>query len=196
MGDGYGHAQYYATRRLCYGFVLLFAVITWTFYVYYTFYGKYENALFDVQKKFEKAATYLSSDVCKNKELRAGLENYNMCEESERLLNKNMNTEAIHMALSNIDWCQNGVCTVWGVNITGAVDSIASMMYWGTIILFFVSIYVIVSSTLGKYASREELPLTRLVQNTQQQYMAGYLAGQQTTTRKRQIGAEYPEPVF
>lgn len=90
-------------------------------------------------RSYEKAQTYLKSDLCTNPRVKARLGEFNLCDQSEEIMDKPPLFTAIVDTAEDIHICGNGYCSVLGHNITNSLPQIilafgiiAILMIWAS----------------------------------------------------------------
>lgn len=162
----------------CWGAIVLGFLLAGA-YGYHEYYGPFCDFVDQIELRREKAAIYLTADICTKSEMRASLENYNECEASRRLLRQNVNRLAFHALMDQLRWCHNGVCTIWGINITENFYSIARLCNYALILAFFGATYMFFTSILRKQSAWGQLPTTNASTAQQSAFMAGMMAATQ-----------------
>tara|TARA_B100001027_G_C16038335_1_gene228716 strand:+ start:58 stop:507 length:450 start_codon:yes stop_codon:yes gene_type:complete len=75
-------------------------------------------------RAYERAHTYLQTETCTNPRVKASLGEYNLCDQSEKVMDKTPLMAAIFDTAEDIHICGNGYCSLLGHNITNSLPQI------------------------------------------------------------------------
>lgn len=90
-------------------------------------------------RTYERAQAYLKTELCTNPRVKASLGEYNLCDQSEQIMDKPPLFTAIVDTAEDIHICGNGYCEVLGHNITNSLPQIIITLGIIAIILLWAS---------------------------------------------------------
>lgn len=90
-------------------------------------------------RAYDRAQTYLKTELCTNPRVKASLGEYNLCDKSEKVMDKTPLMAAIFDTAEDIHICGNGYCSLLGHNITNALPQIIIAMGIISVILLWAS---------------------------------------------------------
>jgi len=96
------------------------------------FHAHYRSRL----RSYDRAQTYLKTELCTNPRVKASLGEFNMCDQSEEIMDKPPLFTAIVDTAEDIHICGNGYCSVLGHNITNSLPQI--ILAFGIIAILLV----------------------------------------------------------
>ena len=86
--------------------------------------GNFYDHYLQRARAYERAQTYLKTELCTNPRVKASLGEYNLCDQSERVMDKTPLMSAIFDTAEDIHICGNGYCSLLGHNITNSLPQI------------------------------------------------------------------------
>ena len=90
-------------------------------------------------RSYERAQTYLKTELCTNPRVKASLGEYNLCSQSEETLDNPPLFTAIVDTAEDIHICGNGYCSMLGVNITNSLPQVILTLAIIAVILLWAS---------------------------------------------------------
>jgi len=90
-------------------------------------------------RAYDRAQTYLKTELCTNPRVKASLGEYNLCDQSERVMDKTPLMAAIFDSAEDIHICGNGYCSLLGHNITNSLPQVIITMGIFALILLWAS---------------------------------------------------------
>lgn len=99
------------------------------------FYDHYRHR----ERAYDRAQTYLKTEICTNPRVKASLGEYNLCDKSEKVMDKTPLMAAIFDTAEDIHICGNGYCSLLGHNITNALPQIIISMGIIAVIVLWAS---------------------------------------------------------
>lgn len=141
------------------GWTATFVCLTFTFaYCWRLFVGPYTEFYAQRVLDMGKARVYVDSDICRDSFTRARLEGFNECERYGRILQQSARVGAFYDLMNWMSICQDGVCTVAGVNITDSLWTVTRVAFVVACCLYVASILGIVTSAHGRAVGYYQLP--------------------------------------
>ena len=90
-------------------------------------------------RAYDRAQTYLKTEICSNARVKASLGEYNLCDQSEKVMDKTPLMAAVFDTAEDIHICGNGYCSLLGHNITNALPQIIIAMGIMAVIVLWAS---------------------------------------------------------
>jgi hypothetical protein len=101
--------------------------------------GNFHNHYRSRQRTYERAQSYLKTELCTNPRVKASLGEYNLCDRSEQIMDKPPLFTAIVDTAEDINLCGNGYCELLGHNITNSLPQIIITLGIIAVILLWAS---------------------------------------------------------
>lgn len=158
------------------GWTLTFVILTFTFaYCWRLFVGPYTDFYNERTLAATKAKLYLETDVCRDYHVRARLEGFNECEQMERILKLYPSANAFYDLMNWLSICQDGVCTVGGINVTDSLWTGTRIILALAGCLYIASIFGMITSNHGRNMAYYQLPqaMPMMYDTNMMQYMHG-----------------------
>ena len=89
------------------------------------------------QRAWVRAEIYIHSETCTNQRVKSDLGSFNLCEESEEIMNSPPFFTAVVDTAEDIHICGNGYCEVLGMNITQALPQIVLVLIISALLILW-----------------------------------------------------------
>jgi len=127
--------------------------------VWRLFVGPYSSAWTRRSLEYGKAAVYVRQSTCTDASARALLENYNGCERATITLSQSPAALAFHDLMDELKFCDQGVCILFGFNVTDTLWSMARFGLFALVVIQLLSFIGFVSLRHGHASASHQLPM-------------------------------------
>ena len=101
--------------------------------------GNFYNHYRSRQRAYSRAQAYLQTELCTNPRVKATLGEFNLCDQSEKIMDNPPLFTAIIDTAEDIHICGNGYCELLGHNITSSLHwIIIALAFSATMMLYCV----------------------------------------------------------